>query len=94
MPQAVYIIWAVLLILVILALPWIIMFLHRTLRNSREIANYFAEMYTAGAGIAQNTGNIKALEETIKVAGVILETAGQINTHTETIKTTLAARVK
>ncbi|MFQ5651238.1 MAG: hypothetical protein ACE5IY_14970 [bacterium] len=92
MPQAVYIIWAVLLVVVVLSLPVVVILLHRTLRASRNIARYFEEMKIAGLGIARNTGNIKALEETIQTASTILSVAGDIDKHSNTIKTTLAAR--
>ncbi|MFQ5707580.1 MAG: hypothetical protein ACE5HO_09045 [bacterium] len=92
MPQAVYILWAILLVVVVLALPFVVMLLHRTFRATRSIARYFDEMETAGFGIAEHTGNIKALEDTIRIATAILNTAGDIDTHAHTIETTLAAR--
>lgn len=92
-PPAVYVIWALLLVLAILVvLPLTVFLLYRTLRAARSIERYFAEMLAAGAGIAENTNHIKALEETIQVATTILSVAGSINDHSETIKTTLAAR--
>ena len=92
MPQAVYILWAILLVVVVLSLPFVVMLLHRTYRASRSIARYFDEMKSAGLGIADHTGNIKALEETIKTATTILNAAGEIDAHAHTIETTLAAR--
>lgn len=92
-PQAVYIIWALLLAFVIVVIvPLTVFLLYRTLRAARAIERYFAEMATAGVGIAGNTSHIKALENTIQVATTILSVAGNINSHSETIKTTLAAR--
>lgn len=92
-PQAVYIIWAILLIVaVFVVLPVVVFLLHRTWLAARSIERYFAEMTTAGVGIAENTSHIKALEDTISVATAILGVAGTINNHTNTIKTTLAAR--
>jgi hypothetical protein len=92
-PQAVYIIWALLLVVIILfILPVAVFLLYRLHRLARSIEQYFAEMAAAGVGIADNTGHIKALEETIQVATTILSVAGNINNHSETIKTTLAAR--
>lgn len=92
-PQAVYIIWAVLLAVVILViLPLAVYLLHRTYKAARNIERYFAEMAAAGVGIAENTGHIKALEDTIKVATTILSVAGNIHDHTATIKSTLATR--
>ena len=92
MPQAVFILWAVLLIVVILLLPLIVGLLHRTWLASRSIERYFKEMLTAGLGVAGNTEHIKALDDTISVASGMLDVAGEINQHAETIKDTLAAR--
>ncbi len=92
MPQAVYVIWAVLLVIVILALPFLVFLLHKTLNYARFIEKYFADMLTAGLGIAHHTGNIPALEKTIETATVILEKAGDIDEHVATIEKTLASR--
>lgn len=93
-PTAVYTIWIIVLaIAVFVILPLAVYLLQRTLNAARNIEQYFAEMRDAGVGIAQNTSHITALDDTIGVATQILETAGAINEHTETIKTTLAGRV-
>ncbi len=93
-PQAVYVIWGVLLaVAVLVVLPLVVYLLHRTLKASLSIERYFGEMLEAGVGIAENTSHVKALEDTIQVATTILSVAGNINQHSETIKTTLAGRV-
>lgn len=93
-PNAVYTIWIIVLVLaVFVILPLAVYLLQRTLNAARSIEQYFAEMRDAGVGIAQNTSHISALDETISVATQILETAGSIDDHAETIKTTLAGRV-
>ena len=92
MPQAVYVIWWIVLIVATLAAPFLVVLLHRTWSAARNIERYFAEMKEAGLGIAGNTGHITALEDTIGVAGNMLGTAGSINEHAEIIKTTLAQR--
>ena len=94
MPTSVYVIWTILLLVIVLALPFIVMALQQTLRAARSIERYFAEMLTAGLGIAGNTGNIVALQDTINVAGGLLSTAGEILSHTDVIKTTLATRAE
>ena len=58
----------------------------------RNIEQYLEQMYTAGVGIADNTGHIKALESTIETATTILKVAGDINSNAETVKKTMAAR--
>lgn len=92
-PLIVYILWWVLLIVaVFVVLPVLVYMLHRTLNAARGIEHYFATTLRAGLGIAGNTANIAALEDTISVAGGILETAGQIEQHSATIEAALGAR--
>ena len=92
-PQSVYVIWALLLAFVIVfVVPVTVFLLYRVHRMACSIERYFAEMAEAGVGIADNTAHIKALEDTIQVATTILSVAGNLNNHSETIKTTLATR--
>jgi len=92
--NTVEILWLILLIVTICVLPFIVSLLHRTWRAALNIEIYFKEMLEAGTGIAGNTGNIVALDSTISIASGILTTAGAINDHADTIKTTLANRAK
>ena len=92
MPQAVFVLWTILLAVAVLLLPIIVALLHTTLKASRSIERYFAQMLEAGVGIANNTEHIKALNDTISVAGGILSTAGDVNEHAQTIKTALGER--
>lgn len=92
MSQAVLILWTILLIVTVLLLPLIISLLHRTWVASRNIERYFKEMLEAGLGIAGNTEHIKALDDTIKVAGGMLEVAGKLDENASTIKGALADR--
>lgn len=92
-PTAVYVIWAIALAIVILVvIPLTVYLLHRTLTAARNIEQYLAEMRDAGVGIANNTDHVAGLDDTIEVAGQILETAGAIEEHAATIETTLEAR--
>jgi len=92
-PDAVYWIWIfVLVVAVLVVLPLTVYLLHRTLTAARNIERYLAEMRDAGVGIAKNTSNITALDDTIAVATQILGTAGSIKEHAATIESTLAAR--
>lgn len=90
MPQVVFVLWTILLVVTVLLLPFIVSLLHRTWKASRSIERYFKEMKEAGFGVAGNTEHIKALDDTISVASGMLEVAGDINQHAETIKNTLA----
>ena len=92
MPQAVYVIWAILLVVVILAVPYLVSLLHRTYRGARNIEKYMEQMNTAGGGIASNTGHIEALNNSITTATTILQVAGEINSKAETVKKTLSSR--
>ena len=92
MPQVVFILWTILLVVTVLLLPFIVYLLHKTWKASKSIERYFKEMLEAGLGVAGNTEHVKALDDTITVASGMLEVAGDINQHAETIKVTLAGK--
>ncbi len=92
MPEAVYILWIVVLAVALILFPFIVRLLHKTLYAAKNIERYLREMKEAGLGIANNTGHITALDSTIEVATGILGSAGNINTNAETIKTVMADR--
>lgn len=91
-PGAVYVLWIIALVLVLLVVPIAVYYLHRLLTDGLRIKRYTAEMLTAGLGIAGNTQHISALEDTISVATGILTTAGAINEHSGAIENLLANR--
>ncbi|MCV0403714.1 MAG: hypothetical protein K5924_08380 [Chloroflexi bacterium] len=92
-PVIVYVLWWILLIVgVVVVLPIVVYLLHRTLNAARGIEHYFARSLEAGLGIAENTANVVALEDTIKVASGILDTAAQIDEHAATIEQALGSR--
>ena len=91
----VQVIWLILLIVaVVIVAPLVWYLLHRTWKAAHNIERYFAEMATAGVGVAQNTAHVKALESTIQVATTILSVAGAINEHAATVETALAGRAQ
>lgn len=93
LPTAVYAIWwTVLLIVVVVIVPLAVILLHRTLLAALSIRRYLAEMLQAGVGIAQNTGSIPALNDTIAVAGGMVKTAGCLKQHSATIAEVLSQR--
>ena len=93
LPTAVYVIWSiVLLVVIVLIVPLAIALLHRTLRAALSIRRYLGEMLQAGVGIAGNTSSIAALNDTISVAGSMVTTAGNIKQHTGTIATVMSER--
>ncbi len=92
-PTAVYVLWwATLIIAVVVVLPLAVYLLHRTLRAARQIERYAATALQAGVGVAGNTANIAALEQTIAVASDALGTAQAIEQHTAAIEQVLGTR--
>lgn len=92
MPQTVYILWIIVLVVALILFPFIVRLLHKTWIAAKHIERYLREMKEAGFGIAGNTGYIPALDSTIEVAVDILDSAGKINGNAETIKTVMADR--
>ena len=92
MPQAVYILWIIVLVVSLILFPFIVRLLHKTFMAAKNIERYLREMKEAGMGIAGNTAHITALDSTITVAVDILESAGKINANAETIETVMADR--
>ena len=89
----VQVIWAATLLLVVAVIvPLAVLLLHRTLRAAISIRRYLDEMLAAGVGIAGNTASIKALDDTIGVAGSMVAVAGNIKSHSGTIVSALAGR--
>ena len=83
---------ATLLLVVVVIVPLAVLLLHRTLRAAMSIRRYLDEMLSAGVGIAGNTASIKALDDTIGVAGAMVAVAGNIKAHSGTIASVLAGR--
>ncbi len=95
MPDAVYTIWWIGLILTLVVfVPLSVYLLHRTWIVARSIRWYTAETLKAAAGIAGNTQYIPALDATISVAGSMLGAAGGIVTKLDTAATVLAQRAE
>ena len=93
LPDSVYTIWWTVLILVLVAIvPLAVFLLQRTLNGAISIRRYFAEMLTAGVGIAENTSSITALNDTMAVAGNMVETSKKLDEHSRTIAEVLSDR--
>ena len=92
-PDAVYTIWWIGLILTLVVfVPLAVYSLHRTWRSARSIQRYAAETLQAAAGIARNTANISALDTTISVATDMLSAAGAVERKLNTVATVLEER--
>ena len=86
-------IWAITLaVVVVVIVPVAVALLHRTFSAAWSIRRYLREMLQAGVGIAGNTAPITALNDTIRVAGSLVETAGSIKQRSGTIAGVLATR--
>jgi hypothetical protein len=92
-PDAVYTIWCVgLIVTLVILVPLAVYLLHRTWRAARSIQRYAAETLQAAGGIARNTANIAALDATIAVAGDMLAAAGAVEHKLDTVATVLGER--
>lgn len=92
-PVAVYVIWwATLIVAVVVVLPLAVYLLHRTLNAARQIERYAARALQAGVGIAGNTENISALEDTISTATGMLESTRSIEERTGAIEEVFETR--
>lgn len=91
--DTVHLIWAItLLLVVVVVVPLAVLLLHRTLRAAWSIHRYLDEMLAAGVGIAGNTAAIRALDDTLAVAGSMVQVAGQVKARTGAIASALAER--
>ena len=93
MPQSVYVIWWVgLIVTLVVFVPLSVYLLHRTFVAARSIRRYADEALIAAAGIAGNTQHIPALDSTIAVGGAMVGVAGEIVKKLDTAATVLASR--
>ena len=93
LPLFVYIIWGGTLLMVLLVIvPLAVGLLHRTLNATWSIRRYMAEMLAGGVGIANNTGSITALNDTVSVAKDMVNTAKSLEDHTAAIAEVLSQR--
>lgn len=92
-PVAVYVIWWITLVVAVVAiLPLAVYLLHRALMAARQIERYAERSLRAGEGIAENTGDVEALQNTISTATNILDAAGNIRRHTRAIEESFERR--
>jgi hypothetical protein len=92
-PALVYIIWWVTLALAaFVILPLTVYLLHRALTAARQIERNAALALQAGLGVAGNTANIAALQQTISVATGIVAASRSIEERTGTVESVLASR--
>ena len=93
MPDAVYTIWWIgLIVTLVIFVPLSVFLLHRTWIAAISIRRYAAETLTAAAGIAGNTQHIPALDSTIAVGGSMVQVGGQIAAKLDAAAGVLAQR--
>ena len=93
MPDTVYTIWWVGLILTLVVfVPLAVYSLHRTWRSARSIQRYAAEALQAAAGIERNTRNVRVLDDTIAIASDMLGMAGGVERKLDTVASVLEER--
>jgi hypothetical protein len=83
--------WIMLVAVVLVVVPMVVALLFRAVTAARNIERYTAEALAGGVGIAQNTANVAALQQTIGVATQLLAGAESIERSTATIGTALGA---
>jgi len=94
-PQMVYTVWWIgLLLTLVVFVPLAVFYLHRLWRAAQSIQLYARDALAAAAGIAGNTGQIGALDQTIQVATEILTTAGAIEQKLNVATGVLAQRAE
>ncbi|MDQ6932953.1 MAG: hypothetical protein M3160_07230 [Candidatus Eremiobacteraeota bacterium] len=85
--------WGItLLVIVVAVVPIVLALVYRLIGAAWRIERYLAATLKAAAGIADNTSNIKALTDTIDVAGPILAVAGSIDANCAEIENVLISR--
>jgi len=87
-------IWIITLaIIVLIVTPYVLYLCWRLVRGAHNIERHFAATLTAAVGIVGNTSHVKALEDTIGVAGGMLETAANLDAHSGAIEGLLVSRL-
>jgi hypothetical protein len=88
-----YGIWiATLLIVALIVVPVAVSYLSRALIAARAIERYLADMLTAGVQVADHTGAIPALDQTIQTAVAMKPVAQAIETKTAAVALLLSQR--
>ena len=90
-----YGIWiATLLLVVVVIVPVAVSYLARALTAARAIERYLADMLAAGVQVADHTGTVPALDQTIQTAVAMKPVADAIEAKTATVALLLAKRAQ
>ena len=88
------VVWIFALVVILIVTPLVLYMCWRLVRSARNIDRLFSVTYQAAAGVIENTAHVKALEDTISVAGGMLETAGNLDQHSGAIEGLLLTRLR
>ena len=92
-PPLVFTIWWIgLLLTLVVYVPLAVVLLHRLWRTARSIQTYAREALVAAGGIAGNTAQVGALDETIRVAGTLVTVASSVEEKLGSAAAVLARR--
>lgn len=87
-------IWiATLAVIVVIVTPYVLYLCWRLVRAARNVERHFTVSLAAAVGVAGSTSHVKALQDTIDVAGGILATAADIDQHSGAIEGLLVSRL-
>ena len=90
-----YGIWiATLLVVALLIVPVAVSFLARALTAARAIERYLADMLAAGVQVANHTGAVPALDQTIEAAVAMKPVASAIEAKTAAVAALIAQRAQ
>jgi len=90
-----YGIWiATLLVVALLIVPVAVSFLARALTAARAIERYLADMLAAGVQVADHTGAVPALDQTIEAAVAMKPVASAIEAKTAAVAALIAQRAQ
>lgn len=81
-------------VIVVFLTPLVVYMCWRLVRAARNIDRLFAVTHAAAAGVVEHTSHVKALEDTISVAGGMLDTAGRLDQHSGAVEALLISRLK
>lgn len=91
MNRAVAVIWSGMLVATVVGVvPVAVTLLSRALTAARQIERYTADALDGGVKIAEHTGSVAALKDTISVAPKLLRAGSHIEQHTAAIAAALA----
>jgi hypothetical protein len=93
MDAAAIAIWIITILVVALVIvPVAVALLRRTLTAARASEAYLRDMLTAGAKIAEHTGAIPALDDTLGLAAAMKPVASNIEAKTAAVASLLSSR--